>query len=85
MTFMKLAVSPVHFEGQLQPQEELLMTRRSKVWLVVAVLFMLVNLAGGVMAALQGEVLHAGMHAVLVLVGQFFVYRLVSRRRVASY
>jgi hypothetical protein len=60
------------------------MTRRSKIWLVVAVLFTIVNLAGGVMAALAGEVLHAGLHAGLVLVGEFFVWRLTPRR-VASY
>jgi len=60
------------------------MTRRSKVWLVVAVLFTVVNAAGGVMAVLRGELLHAGMHAGLVLLGEYFVWRLAPRR-IASY
>ncbi len=56
------------------------MTRRSKVWLVVAVPFIFVNLAGGVIAALQGELLHTGIHAGLVLVGAYIVWRLAPRR-----
>jgi hypothetical protein len=60
------------------------MTRRAKIWRVVAVLFVVVNLAGGVYAALRGEVLHAGIHAALMLLGQYAVWRLTPRR-VASY
>jgi hypothetical protein len=60
------------------------MTRRSKVWLVVALLFTLVNLVGAVMAALQGELLHGGTHAGLALLGAYLVWRLAPRR-VASY
>lgn len=60
------------------------MTRRSKVWLAVAVLFIVVNLIGAVMAALQGELLHTGIHAGLVLLGEYFVWRL-AQRRVAHY
>ena len=63
----------------------LLMTpRRSKVWLVVAVLFILVNVGGGAFSAWQGEWLHTGVHAVLALLGEYFVWRLTSRR-VADY
>ena len=60
------------------------MTRRSKVWLVAAVLFTLVNVAGGVYAAVQGELLHTGVHAALVLLGAYFVRRLIPRRSARS-
>ena len=56
------------------------MTRRSKVWLVVAVPFFVINLAGGVFAALQGELLHTGIHAGLTLLGAYLVWRLAPSR-----
>lgn len=56
------------------------MTRRSKVWLVVAVLFISVNLAGAGIAAVQGELLHTGVHAGLLLLGAYLVWRLAPRR-----
>jgi hypothetical protein len=56
------------------------MTRRSRIWLVVAVLFSLVNLAGGVYAAAEGEPLHAGIHVVLLLFGVALVRRLAAGR-----
>ena len=56
------------------------MTLRAKVWLALAVLFTLVNLAGGIYAVLHGELLHTCIHAVLVLVGQYFVWRLLPKR-----
>ena len=59
------------------------MTRRSKVWLVVGVLFILANIGGGVVAAAEGEPVHAGIHAALVLVGAYFVRR-VARRKYAD-
>src|ERR1700681_2581850 len=52
------------------------MARRSKVWLVAAVLFTVVNFAGGVLAAVQGELLHAAAHAVLILVGVYYTRRI---------
>ncbi len=52
------------------------MTRRSKVWLTVAVLFIVVNVAGGVFAAAQGELLHTGIHAGLA----YLMWRLALRR-----
>ena len=55
------------------------MTRRSKVWLVVAGLFFFVNAGGGVIAAVQGELLHAGVHAGLLLLGAYLVWRLTPR------
>jgi hypothetical protein len=56
------------------------MIRRSIVWMVGAMLFLAINLAGGVYAAAMGEPLHAGTHAVLLLPGAYLVWRL-SRRR----
>jgi hypothetical protein len=56
------------------------MTRRSKVWLVVAVLFTLVNLGGAVVAAMDWELLHAGAHVALLFPGAYFVWRLAPGR-----
>ena len=56
------------------------MTRRSKVWLVVAVLFTFLNFAGGVFAAAQGELLHTSTHAGLLLLGAYLVWRLALGR-----
>jgi hypothetical protein len=52
------------------------MTRRSKVWLVAAVLFTVVNFAGGVLAAVQGEFLHASAHAGLLFLGVYYTRRI---------
>ena len=56
------------------------MTRRSKVWLVLAVLFTLVNLAGIVFAAAAGEVAHTALHVVLSVLGAIVVKLLASTR-----
>ena len=56
------------------------MTRRSTIWMGVAVVFCLVNLAGAVMAALAGERRHAATHAVLALVGAYYARRIWARR-----
>ena len=45
------------------------MSRRATIWLAVAVIFILGNIAGGIYAAAQGEAMHAGLHAVLTLAG----------------
>lgn len=58
------------------------MTRRSKIWLVVASLFTVANVGGAVFAAVQGELLHAAAHVVLVPVGAFLVWRLAHSRRI---
>lgn len=60
------------------------MTRRSKVWMVVAVLFTLVNLAGAGVAAAEGELIHACLHVGLMLLSAVFLGRLAARQ-VASY
>jgi hypothetical protein len=56
------------------------MTRRSKVWLALAMVFTFVNLGGAVMAAVQGEVLHSGSHVALMLLGAYLVWRLAPGR-----
>ena len=53
---------------------------RSKLWTAVAAIFTVVNVAGAVMAAMQGEVMHAGLHALLSLVGAYVVWRLAPWR-----
>jgi hypothetical protein len=60
-------------------KEKILMTLRSKVW-VVSVLFSLINLGGAVVAAAQGEPVHAGVHAGLLVLGADFVWRLAPTR-----
>jgi hypothetical protein len=56
------------------------MTRRTKIWLVVGVLFVLANLAGAGMAAAGREWAHMGLHTGLLLLGEYFVWRLLTRR-----
>lgn len=56
------------------------MFQRSNVWLVGAVLFLVVNLGGAGYAAALGELLHAGIHAGLLLPGAYLVWRLAPRR-----
>ena len=56
------------------------MTRRSKVWLVVAGLFLVVNVVGAVFAAAGAELLHAGIRAALVFPGAYLVWRLAPNR-----
>ena len=57
------------------------MTRRSKIWLGVAVSFVALNFAGGVIAAAQGELLpHAAVHAGLMLLGAYVVWQLTPER-----
>ena len=55
------------------------MTRRSKVWLVVASIFTLINIGSAGVAAAAGEGLHTAAHVVLTLVGAYFVLRLTRR------
>lgn len=61
------------------------MTRRAQVWLVVVVLFLVVNLGGAVVAGMQGEVPHAGVHALLALLGAYVLWRLASASRRAGH
>jgi len=63
-----------------ESHEALIASRRSKRWLAVAAIFTVGNLAGGVVAAAQGELVHASVHAGLMLLGAVFVWLLASRR-----
>lgn len=58
----------------------MLMTRRSRIWMTVAALFTVVNVAGAAVAAAQGEVLHSGAHVALSLLGALVVWWLVPGR-----
>ena len=58
-----------------------LMTRRARTWwLVAAALFVVVNSAGALFAAVQGEALHAGTHVALGLLGLYAAWRLSPGR-----
>ena len=52
---------------------------RSRVWRVVATLFILMNLAGAAIAAVRGEALHTASHAVLLLLAAYLVWRFAAR------
>jgi hypothetical protein len=56
------------------------MTRRSRIWFVVAVLFTILNLGGAVIAAAQGEMPHAGVHVLLMLLGALVTWWLAQGR-----
>lgn len=56
------------------------MTRRHKVWLVVAVLFVAANLGGAGVALVEGEAFHALTHIALLFPGAYLVSRFASRR-----
>ena len=60
------------------------MTLRSRFWRVVVVLFLLVNLFGAGYAAIHGELAHLGLHAGLLLLTVFLIWR-TSARRASSY
>ena len=55
------------------------MTKRPKVWFVVAVLFVVVNLGGAVYALGMRELPHAALHVALLLPGAYVVRRLARR------
>ena len=59
--------------------KEVPVTRRSKLWLTVASLFTFINLGGAGVAAASGEGLHAAAHVGLMLLGAYFMWRLVRR------
>ena len=59
--------------------------RRSMVWRVLTVLFIGVNLFGAVYAAWFGEMAHLAVHAVLLLLTVYFVWRFTARRGVNTY
>ncbi len=56
------------------------MARRIKLWPVVVVVFLVGNVAGGVYAAMQGELIHACVHGLLTIPALYFAWRLVPPR-----
>jgi hypothetical protein len=54
-------------------------TRRSKIWLIVASLFTLINILGAGYAATNREVLHTAVHVGLGVLGVYFVWRIARR------
>jgi hypothetical protein len=54
------------------------MTRRSKIWLSVATVFMIVNVAGAGGAIAMAEGPHAGLHVVLGVLGLWWMWRVVA-------
>lgn len=56
------------------------MSRSPKLWLVVAVLFVLVNAGGAIVAAAEGELLHACGHVALLIAGVVAATVLARRR-----
>lgn len=60
------------------------MRRRFTIGLVLAALFTLGNIAGGLYAGMMGEVRHAGLHFVLAFVGAYVTWLVVARRRDAG-
>jgi hypothetical protein len=65
-----------------ESHDALVASRRSKRWLAIAAIFTVGNLAGGVVAAAQGEIMHASVHAGLMLLGAAWVWLLAARRDV---
>jgi hypothetical protein len=57
------------------------MFRRTGFWLALAVLFVLANLGAAGIAAAAREWNHTAVHVVLVLAGEYVVWRLLMRRR----
>jgi len=61
------------------------MTRRSKIWRVVAALFTVGNLVGAAYAAVLGEGPHTGAHIALMLLGAYVVWRLAPNSETQEY
>ena len=55
------------------------MSRRAKVWRIVAALFTLINVGGAAYAAVLGEGPHTAIHVVLAILGIYAAWRLTPR------
>ena len=55
------------------------MSRRARFWMVVAVVFTLVNLGGAVFAALTGEVTHSLTHVGMLVATAVLLHRFMPR------
>ena len=56
------------------------MSRRAKIWLTIAVLFLLANFGGLWIAVAAGELIHACIHGGLLLVTALALGRVAARR-----
>jgi hypothetical protein len=45
------------------------MAGRSKIWRIGSTLFVIINVAGAIFAAAQGEMMHAATHAIILFAG----------------
>ncbi len=57
------------------------MKRRSMIWLVLALIFTIGNVAGIAWAASMGELRHAMTHVALAIAGAWLTWELIARRR----
>ena len=57
------------------------MTRRARIWSLVAFLFTLVNVLGAPLALAEHELPHAALHVVLALLGAFVWWRIALGSR----
>jgi len=55
------------------------MSRRAKVWRIVAALFTLINVGGAGWAVAAGEGPHTAIHVVLAILGVYAAWRLTPR------
>ena len=63
----------------MQTREGVLGSSRSMIWRVLVMLFIVGNLAGAAYAAVLGELLHMGVHAALLLLTAYLVWRFSGR------
>jgi hypothetical protein len=54
--------------------------RRSRILWVLALCFLVINVGGIVLAAVQEQQLHTDVHVLFALIGGYFVWRLSPRR-----
>jgi len=56
------------------------MTRRYKILMIAAVVFLICNVGGAAVALMSWELTHAGIHAALALVTALAIGQLAARR-----
>lgn len=61
-----------------------MITRRFGIRLGAGVLFSLINLGGAVMALVQGQLIHTGVHVGLLLLGVYYVRRVLIPGRAVT-
>jgi hypothetical protein len=53
---------------------------RSRIWLVATGLYLVINVGGAIYALAEGEMMHAGLHIVLLVPGVFLLRHLAAKR-----